>query len=88
MAVATGLVRAGCCHGSGQTRFKAAGSRVWRQSKSPTVPAFCLFSGALVTVSTSVRHEGFEPPTFWSVASVGAVIVSAMLTMMRERASR
>lgn len=35
-----------------------------------------------------VRHEGFEPPTFWSVAAAGSVVVAAVLAMMRERVSR
>ena len=50
MAIATAPVRAGCCHGSCQTRFNAAGSRAEEAKKSPAVPAFCLFSGAFVTV--------------------------------------
>ena len=35
-----------------------------------------------------VRHEGFEPPTFWSVADALSLVTAAMLAMMRERAVR
>ena len=64
MALDTGLVRAGCCHGCCQSGFCVAGFASSVQKKNPVVPVFCLFSGVFLTVSTSVRHEGFEPPTF------------------------
>jgi len=55
------------------------GWRVPEHEVSPVTPGNY---GALV------RHEGFEPPTFWSVASVGSVLVAAVLAAMRERAAR
>lgn len=37
-----------------------------------------------------VRHEGFEPPTFWSVASPGSALAFgvALLAMMRQAVQR
>lgn len=35
-------------------------------------------AGAVSTVSTSVRPEGFEPPTFCSVAAAGLFLILAL----------
>ncbi len=45
-------------------------------------------AGVVSSVSTRVRPEGFEPPTFWSVASAPSLLVVALLALMRERATR